>query len=96
MRAILFFIQLLLWLLIIRIVLRGLVRMFGLGAARPRPTTPPSSTPPRAIEDLVFDRICRTYVPRSRAVAGLVDGRDELFCSERCRDEARSSVARAS
>jgi len=97
MRAIVFFVELLLWLLIIRVVLRGLARLFGgrsdagstSGGSRRAPARP-------QIEDLVRDRVCGTYVPRSQALASRVAGRDELFCSTACRDKALAAVARAS
>jgi hypothetical protein len=102
MRAIVFFVELLLWLMIVRIVLRGLGRMFGGGrrqhgapaAAPPRAAGRPA--PPAQIEDLVQDPVCRTYFPRSRAVAARVAGRDELYCSTECRDKALAAVGRAS
>jgi hypothetical protein len=43
--------------------------------------------------DLVRDRICNTFVPRERAVAGQVAGRTEHFCSVACRDRALGSPA---
>lgn len=101
MRAIVFFVQLLLWLMILRMVLRGLARMFGPPAHRGRPASGPQrqarpAEPARQIEDLVLDRVCRSYFPRSRAVAGRVAGQEELFCSAACRDKALAAVARAS
>jgi YHS domain-containing protein len=47
-------------------------------------------------EDLVLDQVCRTHVPRSRALVARVDGREKHFCSAECRDKALASVARAS
>jgi hypothetical protein len=38
--------------------------------------------------DLVRDRVCNTFVPRDRAVQGLVGGRAAHFCSAECRDRA--------
>ncbi len=96
MRAIVFFVQLLLWLLILRVVLRGLARMFGGGAARRGPTPSRASRPPQVVEDLVLDRVCHTYVPRSQAVLAHVGGREQAFCSAACRDKALSAIARAS
>jgi hypothetical protein len=67
--------------------------------ARPRLLRPERAgrpAPPRQIEDLVLDRVCRTYVPRSRAVVGRIAGAEEHFCSEACRDKAKAEVARAS
>ncbi len=94
MRALVFFVQLLLWLLIIRLVVRGLTRIFS-GASARRPASPRRG-PPSAIEDLVLDRVCHTYVPRSQAVPGRIAGREEQFCSPECRDKALAAVARAS
>lgn len=98
MRAIVFLVELLLWLLIIRIVLRGLARLFAPAAARGRPAGSRPAARPTApqVEDLVLDRVCRTYVPRSRAVTAHVAGREEVFCSTACRDKALAAVARAS
>ena len=42
------------------------------------------------------DRVCNTFVPRSRAVAAVVDGVEEHFCSAACRDRALLAVSRAS
>lgn len=92
MRALVLFVQLLLWLLIIRVVVRGLAGLFA-----PRRASPKGPGPaPRAIEDLVPCDVCRARVPGSRAVASRVGGRDARFCSARCRDEALAAVARAS
>ncbi|HXY39081.1 MAG TPA: hypothetical protein VEQ10_05395 [Vicinamibacteria bacterium] len=93
MRAIVFFVELLLWLLILRVVLRGLARMFG-GSGRAADAPPAQATP--LVEDLVLDRVCQTYVPRSRALLAHVDGREQAFCSSTCRDKALSAIARAS
>ena len=93
MRAIVLFVQLLLWLLILRVVVRGLARMFG-GSAAGRRAAPGQA--PRLVDDLVLDRVCQTYVPRSRAVVAHVAGREQAFCSPACRDKALSAVARAS
>ncbi len=95
MRALVFFTQLVLWLLIIRVVGRGLAGLFR-PRRRPQPDAPRPQAPPRAIEDLVLDRVCQTHVPRSRAVLARVAGRDEAFCSAACRDKALAAVARAS
>jgi hypothetical protein len=44
----------------------------------------------------VLDRVCHTHLPRSRALAARVDGREEHICSPACRDKALAAVARAS
>lgn len=83
-------------LLLVRFVVRAIAR--AIAPARSGPRVPPSSSPPRvkAPEDLVFDRVCRTHVPRSRAIVARVAGREEHFCSAACRDRALAAVARAS
>jgi hypothetical protein len=79
-------------LFLVRIVVRGLARAFApRNASRPAPA--PSLRPP---EELVRDRICNTFVPRSRAVLAVVGGHEELFCSPVCRDKALLTVSRAS
>lgn len=85
--------QVLFWLLLLRLVVRTLARAF---APRPRVGAPPAAPRVRAPEDLVLDRVCRTHVPRSRALTARIEGREEHFCSEACRDKALSAVARAS
>jgi len=39
--------------------------------------------------DLVRDRVCNTYLPRDRALAVVMGGRTEHFCSPECRDLTR-------
>ncbi len=93
MRAIVFLVQLLFWLLVLRFVIRGLARLSAGAGGGGRPA---ASGRTREIEDLVLDRICHTYLPRSRAVVARVDGREEAFCSSACRDKALAAVVRAS
>jgi len=93
-RGLLFVVQALIWLLFVRLLLRSFAGAFS----RTRPVQPGSGAPPqvRAPEDLVLDRICRTYLPRSRAITARVAGREESFCSPACRDRALAAVTRAS
>ena len=35
---------------------------------------------------MVRDRNCNTFVARESAVRALVDGQEQFFCSEQCRD----------
>jgi hypothetical protein len=89
--------QFLFWLLMLRLVVRTVARAFSPGPPhRPRATADPKRPQVRAPEDLVLDRVCRTHVPRSRALVARVDGREEHFCSADCRDKALAAVARAS
>jgi hypothetical protein len=80
-------------LLVVRLVGRALV---GLLSAEPARGKTPPPRPARAVEDLVRDRVCNTFVPRSRALTAIVAGREEHFCSAACRDRALAAVVRAS
>lgn len=96
-RGLMLVVQALLWLLVLRFVLRTLAS--AVGFTRVRPVVPPGPGPRpqvRAPEDLVLDRVCRTYVPRSRAILARVAGHEEAFCSAACRDQALAAVTRAS
>jgi YHS domain-containing protein len=95
MRAIVFFLQLVFWLFVARLVVRTLARLFGVGPA-PQRTAAPRAASLRQIEDLVLDRVCQTHVPRSRALTARLDGVEEHFCSEACLEKAKAGVARAS
>jgi len=73
-------------------LLRRLVR----GAiGRTTPSTR-SRTPERKDEILVRDRVCNTYLPRSRALSLEVDNERHFFCSERCRSSFLSGARAAS
>jgi uncharacterized protein len=91
-RGVLLVLRFLFILFLVRLVVRGLARAF---APRSASRTAPA-TAPRPLEDLVRDRICNTFVPRSRAVRAVVAGHEELFCSTACRDKALLTVSRAS
>ena len=95
-RVLLRVLQFLFWLLVLRLVVRAVSRAFSPGPARPRAAGPPPRPQVRAPEDLVLDHVCRTYVPRSRALVARVADREEHFCSPACRDKALAAVARAS
>jgi hypothetical protein len=92
-RGLLLIAQALIWLLLLRFLMRTLGAVFGRGQAGPRPRGRPQV---RAPEDLVLDRVCHTYVPRSRALTARVSGHEEWFCSAACREQALAAVARAS
>lgn len=91
-RGLLIVVQALVWLLLLRFVLRTLGAVLSRGGRdRPKPRAQV-----RAPEELVLDRVCHTYVPRSRALVARVSGREEAFCSAACRDQALAAVTRAS
>jgi hypothetical protein len=45
-----------------------------------------------AATEMVRDRVCDTFLPRSRALVAVIDGREQHFCSPECRDRARRLV----
>jgi hypothetical protein len=94
-RGLLLVVQALLWLLLLRLVLRTIGSAFS-ARGRPVKPGPGARAQVRAPEDLVLDRVCHTYVPRSRAIRARVSGHEELFCSAACRDRALAAVARVS
>jgi hypothetical protein len=93
-RGLIFVVQVLFWLLVLRLLLRTIAGAF----AGPRRGTarPPEPRRVTAAQDLVLDRVCRTYVPVASALTASVAGHEEHFCSAACRDRALAEVARAS
>jgi hypothetical protein len=83
------FLRFLVYLLLVRFVLRAL----GLWL-RPRPASTPARPPAGLVHDLVRDRVCNTFVARDRAVTAVVNGREEHFCSTGCRDKAVFALTR--
>jgi len=80
-----FLVRLVLVLLVARLVLRGIAALVRV--PRPRPSRPDSAV------DLVRDRICDTFLPRTRAVAAVVAGHEELFCSPACAKRALAEIS---
>ena len=95
-RGLLNVLQFFFWLFLLRLVVRTVARAFSPAPPRPRAGAAPPRPQVRAPEDLVLDRVCRTYLPLSRTVTARVSGREEHFCSEACRDKALAAVVRAS
>jgi hypothetical protein len=74
-------------LFVVRLVLHGLASLFRKPAAPPR----------RALgEEMVRDRVCNTFLPRSQAIREVMSGQERYFCSIACRDRARDQLKRAS
>jgi YHS domain-containing protein len=57
-----------------------------------RPTATSGGHPEKTAggEAMVKDPACGTYLPQSDALRARIAGRDEFFCSERCRDAWRA------
>jgi hypothetical protein len=89
-------VQALVWLLLLRFVMRTIGSAFRAASGRPVGSGPGPRAQVGPPEDLVLDRVCNTYVPRSHAVRARVAGREETFCSAACRDQALAAVTRAS
>ena len=53
--------------------------------ARPAPPRRRAGEAPRDEGSMVRDRVCETFVPRSRAILVLHGGQEHFFCSEGCR-----------
>jgi hypothetical protein len=73
-------------LLLIRMVLRAVALWLRGPAASSSPGSPVRKT--GAVQDLVRDQVCGTFVIREQAVRATIGGREELFCSAACRDKA--------
>ena len=43
--------------------------------------------PGRIADEMIQDPQCGAYFPKSQGVPAKVDGRQVLFCSEKCRDD---------
>jgi hypothetical protein len=93
-RGLLFVVQALFWLLVLRLLLRAIASAFA--GSRPAAARRAEPRQVKAAQDLVLDRVCRTYVPLAGALTERVAGREEHFCSAACRDRALAEVARAS
>ncbi len=52
-----------------------------------RATAPGRRAATDAASPMVRDRICNTFLPRSRALVVQTGGEDIFFCSEACRDK---------
>jgi hypothetical protein len=95
MRALAFFVQLIFWLMVARIVIRWVARLFYV-PPRETPRETPRAGPARQIEDLVPCAHCRAHAPRSSMLLARVGAREERYCSAGCRDQAQATQAHAS
>jgi uncharacterized protein len=77
MRALLFFILLMVLYQAVKVVIRSALSAYR-GEERRAPRIPG--------EEMVQDPQCRTYVPKGRALARRIAGRTTYFCSAGCAD----------
>lgn len=77
-------VRLLLW-LVLGYLIYTVVQAAWQAYHRPRRTPPPGKS--RGGETMERDPQCGTFVPRSDAVTATVGGKQQWFCSTRCRDE---------
>lgn len=77
-------------------VVTRLARAFAAGG--PRRQAGKNGATPRFEGAMVRDRVCETFIPRSRALSVRADDGEHFFCSEACRDrylaEARPTASR--
>jgi len=52
----------------------------AVAARRPRGVPPPTPG-----NEMVRDRVCNTFLPRSSALTSRLGGEEHFFCSEQCR-----------
>jgi YHS domain-containing protein len=64
---------------------RSLAAMRAAKAPRTAPRAPAGSAGPSE-EPMVRDRVCNTFLPRSRAISVRIGDEEQFFCSERCRE----------
>jgi hypothetical protein len=57
------------------------------GKRSEREAVPRRRAVPDTTDPMVRDRVCNTFLPRSRALVVHADGEDIFFCSEDCRDK---------
>jgi uncharacterized protein len=79
-------------LLVLLLIIRMISGLFSRGrtvSSRSRPTPPPE----RSGGNLVRDPQCGTYIPESRAVRVVANGKTLFFCSTSCRDAYAASTA---
>lgn len=78
-------IRAILFLIVLRLVLRFLRGLFD-GLAPNGGAGAPRGSAPRATEQLVRDPVCGTYLPRARALTVGSGSAVRYFCSEQCRE----------
>ena len=80
-----FLLQRLIWLLALLGAIWALRRLLSGGNRLRQDSRGTGAVPDRGEGDMVRDRVCNTFLPRTRALT--VDSGDgqQFFCSERCR-----------
>ena len=64
-------------------------------SGRPAPVRGREATPPRFEGAMVRDRVCQTFLPRSRALTVRIGDEEHFFCSTACRDRYLAHAAPA-
>jgi len=84
--------------LVVLLLIRMVLRAVALWLRGPGPSASPGPAVRKtgAVQDLVRDQVCGTFVIREQAVRAVIGGREELFCSAACRDKAAQGKAIAS
>lgn len=70
------------------LILRRMLAGARAGADRQRK----SARPAGASTELVRDRVCNTFIPRSRALSLMEGDRTHYFCSEKCRSRHKAGT----
>lgn len=78
--------QRLLWLLVLIGAIWATRRLFRPGVGQQRSPARNRAVPARGEGDMVRDRVCNTFLPRTRAVTLSAEDGEHFFCSERCRE----------
>lgn len=81
-----------LWIAVV-LGLAAIVERFLRRAGRRAPSARPSV--PRFEGAMVRDRVCRTFLPRSRALSLRCGNEEHFFCSEGCKSAFLASHTRA-
>ena len=79
------FFQRLLWLLALFGAIWAVRRLFSGGNQPAQGKKRTREVPTRGEGDMVRDRVCNTFLPRSRALIVSTEDGELFFCSDRCR-----------
>ncbi len=69
------------------LIVAWMLRRLGKGSRSRSESSSARPAQPRFEGAMVRDRICETFLPRSRALSVRVDDGEHFFCSDTCRSE---------